>query len=234
MPARQSTRIITHLLALSLLSMVPRLATAGEPRIIREPIEWCDTWIPGTTISNVPRVLLVGDSIVKGYYPVVEQQLKGAAQCARFTTSSAVADPAFRLQLEAALMGYRYSVIHFNNGLHGIGYTETEYRNGYDEALKTIRRLQPQARIIITLSTSRLGNVAMNRQVDARNEIVRVLAGQYDAGIDDLYAISKGHPEFYADGVHYKPVAIQLQGIQVANCIRTALGKSQTATRKTP
>lgn len=36
---------------------------AKEPHLAREAIEWCDIWIPEANGTDLPRVLLIGDSI---------------------------------------------------------------------------------------------------------------------------------------------------------------------------
>ena len=113
-----------------------QLAISQEPtaesdqKIERENIEWCDIWVANAQSDDKPRILLIGDSILIGYYKSVSEDLEGDAYCARFATSACVADPAFLQQLELMLSQYRYSVIHFNKGLHGIGYTEDEYQAG--------------------------------------------------------------------------------------------------------
>jgi len=45
----------------------------------REAIEWCDIWISHANETSLPRVLLIGDSIVRDYYPEVEKRLVGKA-----------------------------------------------------------------------------------------------------------------------------------------------------------
>ena len=54
---------------------------AEEP--IRERIEWMDIWVTDADKNDLPRVLLVGDSITRGYFGGVEKQLQGKAYCAR-------------------------------------------------------------------------------------------------------------------------------------------------------
>jgi len=53
----------------------------------REAIEWCDIWISHANETNLPRVLLIGDSIVRDYYPEVEKRLAGKAFVGRLATS---------------------------------------------------------------------------------------------------------------------------------------------------
>src|SRR5215471_16138762 len=59
----------------------------------RESIEWCDIWISHANETNLPRVLLIGDSIARDYYPEVEKRLAAKAFVARLATSRFAADP---------------------------------------------------------------------------------------------------------------------------------------------
>jgi hypothetical protein len=68
--------------ALLPLLVVSQLVSAQEP--IRERIEWTDIWVTDADKDDLPRVLLIGDSITRGYFGEVEKQLAGTAYCARF------------------------------------------------------------------------------------------------------------------------------------------------------
>ena len=48
-------------------------------KIAREYIEWSDIWIPGANKTDLPHVLLIGNSITRGYYGKVEAALKEKA-----------------------------------------------------------------------------------------------------------------------------------------------------------
>ncbi|MGE4490145.1 MAG: SGNH/GDSL hydrolase family protein [Kiritimatiellales bacterium] len=206
------------------------MSEEGEPeqtqKIVREKIEWCDIWIPSAPETDLPRVLLVGDSITKGYYESVCKDLEGIAYCSKFATSACVSDPAFGEQLKAMFSQYKYDIVHFNNGLHGTGYTEEEYQAGYKKALLYIKNESPSSKIILALSTS-LNSESdknyLNSRINERNRIVRELGKKYNAEINDLYSISKDHPEYYKDPHHFKPEAIELQSRQVSDIIRKLL-----------
>lgn len=218
--------IASLLLAISPAAVAQENKAEQKPKIARENIEWCDVWIPGAATTNKPRVLLVGDSITKGYYKVAADQLGDGVTCARFATSACVADPAFHVQLDALLSQYTFALVHFNNGLHGVGYTEEEYRAGYEKALKAIQKHSPSAKLVLALSTPLNETSAannLNPRMNERNKIVSELAKTYGATVNDLHAISKGHPEYYTDAYHYKPAAIALQGKQVAATIKEQL-----------
>ena len=50
----------------ALLLMAFTLAASAEtPPAAREGIEWCDIWISHANETNLPRVLLIGDSITR-------------------------------------------------------------------------------------------------------------------------------------------------------------------------
>lgn len=216
-------RMIT-LLVLAVFGIVQ--VRAETIRVIREGTEWCDVWVPQANQNGKPRVLLVGDSITKGYYSNVASALEGKAYCAKFATSACIADPAFQLQLNTMLSQYHWDIIHFNNGLHGFRYTEAEYQGGYEQAMEMIKKLAPDAKLIITLTTplqsiSELDN--LNPRVGERNRIAREMAEKNGAQIDDLHSISEGHPEYYRDPYHYKQEAVKLQAEQVTSEIKKAL-----------
>ena len=220
--------LILEMLILPIASFSYAKETTGELK--RERIEWCDVWIPDANVEQLPRVLLVGDSITRAYYKTVEKHLQGKASCARFATSACVSDPAFWAQLRAVSTGYRFDIIHFNNGLHGFDYTEDEYQTGYTKTIELLRQLQPQAKLIFVLttplqSTSEKNN--LNPRVDVRNKFVQQLAKDTNAAINDLHSLTKDTPELYTDPYHYKPAAIELQGKQVAESILKLLD-SQT------
>lgn len=222
--------IISLILGISIMALTQELKPDPSANIKREGIEWCDIWIPAAPQNDKPRILLIGDSITKGYYNSVSKLLKGKANCARFATSACVADPAFHIQLKSIFSHYKYDVIHFNNGLHGIGYTEKEYQAGYEKALKYIKKVSPSSKIILVLSTPlnpKSKQNSLNPRIDERNRIVSELGQQYGAGINDLHSISKGHPEYYKDPYHYKKAAIELQAKQVAEKIGELVEKQK-------
>ncbi len=128
-----------------------QLVHAQQP--IRERIEWADIWVTDADKDDLPRVLLIGDSITRGYFDQVEKQLAGKAYCARLATSKCVADPAFLDEVQLLLKQYRFAVIHFNNGLHGFGYTEEQYRNGLVDLMATFQKHAPDAKLIWASST---------------------------------------------------------------------------------
>src|SRR3954464_11531887 len=100
-------------------------ANAAEP--IRENTEWLDVWLPNTNDRGLPRVLLIGDSITRGYGKQVEANLKDKAYVGRMATSKSLGDPALLDEVAVVLREQAFDIIHFNNGMHGDGYSEAAY-----------------------------------------------------------------------------------------------------------
>src|SRR5438876_11195189 len=113
----------------------------------REAIEWCDIWISHANETNLPRVLLLADSIARDYYPGAETRLAGKAFGARLATSRFVADPVLLKEIELVLTGAKFDVIQFNNGMHGWQHSEEAYRKAFPKLIRTIRTHAPKARL---------------------------------------------------------------------------------------
>ena len=56
----------------------------------REKIEWCEMRWFNADDDSLPRVLLIGDSIVIGYSGKVQELLAGIANVARLATSKCI------------------------------------------------------------------------------------------------------------------------------------------------
>lgn len=112
---------------------------------IREEIEWCDIRVTAANSPDIPRVLLVGDSITHNYYPTVEERLHGHCAVARLATSKCVCDPSYRGEVQLLLDTYPFSLIHLNNGLHGWGYSEEAYGDSLRAIVRFLREELPQA-----------------------------------------------------------------------------------------
>lgn len=226
-----------HLLALAaLLAGGSRAQDSPVPqnnRIIhRENIEWTDSWAPNSNQHDLPRVLLVGDSITRAYYPAVEKLLQGKAYCARFATSKAVGDPALAAQLAVFLTEARFDVVHFNIGMHGWEYSEAEYRQYLPEVLATLRKGAPGAKLIWASTTPVRKDKpagATNDRIAARNAIARDIFTAQGIPIDDLHATMDGHPNLHSDDVHFNPEGSGMLAAQVAVVVTKALPESTSA-----
>ena len=192
----------------------------------RERIEWSDIWVEAADGTKLPRVLLIGDSITRSYYPRVKELLADRFACARFTTSRCACDPNFVKELSIILGEYEFSVIHFNNGLHGWGYDEEIYGQGLAEVFDYLAGTAEGARIIWATTTpvwlkdgQRILDVRTER-VRERNRLADEIAFKRGIEIDDLFSVVIGHPEYVTeDGVHFKPEGQEILGYLAADII---------------
>lgn len=198
----------------------------------RESIEWCDIWISHANETNLPRVLLIGDSIAREYYPEVEKRLTGKAFVARLATSRFAADPVLLNEIELVLDQAKFDVIHFNNGMHGWQHSEAEYEKALPKFIKTIRAHAPKARLIWATTTPLRDGKGVtydtkaeysDERIVARNELSAELVAAQKIPTDDLNAAVRGHPEFHSDNVHFNGQGVQVLAAQVSEAVEKLL-----------
>lgn len=232
--------ILRFLLPMILLAMVTpsrvfaaELQPDGSSKQRLEAIEWCDIWQPNQTKSGLPRVLLIGDSITRGYYPVVSKKLQGKAFVDRLATSAFVSDPMLAAQIAMVLDNSHYDIIHFNNGMHGWQHTEEEYRAGFPVLVETIRRHATSAKLIWAATTPLKESIPVkpgeprssDERIAVRNAIALEIVKTQGIVVDDLFTPMKGHPELHSDNVHFNVQGMEFQGQQVSSEIEKLMAK---------
>jgi lysophospholipase L1-like esterase len=203
-------------------------------RTVREDIEWLDIWAPHTNDRQLPRILLIGNSITRAYHKEVEALLKDKAYVVRLSTSKSIGDAGLLAEISLIMSDYSFDVVHFNNGLHGWEYSEAEYKNAFHDFFETIREKAPDAKYIWATSTP-VFNIASDAvSLDPRTDRIKArnkIAGDYFSGknvvINDLFSLAVNHPEYYSgsDGVHLVKAGVTALANQVATEISKALEK---------
>ncbi|QJW94275.1 SGNH/GDSL hydrolase family protein [Frigoriglobus tundricola] len=204
---------------------------ADAPKVVREEIEWLDVWVPGNSNKELPRVLLVGDSITRGYYPGVADKLKGRAIVARLATSKSLGDPVLLDEIKLVIGQAKFDVVHFNNGLHGWGYTEEEYAKALPELVAALRKGAPGAKLIWATTTPvrEPGKpdlaAAKTDRVKARNKLAGEWLAKEKIATDDLFALTIDKPDWVSgDGAHFNQKGTAALAEQVAKAVSGALG----------
>jgi lysophospholipase L1-like esterase len=205
--------------AVLLLAGFAAKSSAQDPAVHREAIEWCDVWMPNMNGHDLPRVMLIGDSITRGYFPAVEENLKGKAYVARIATSKALGDAALLAEIATFLPQARFDVVHVNVGMHGWAYSEEEYKRQFPALLATIRKMAPGAKIVWASTTpvrkDKEGG-ATNSRIAARNGIARERAAAEGIPVDDLHDLMSPHSDLHTDDVHFSKEGNALMAEQVA------------------
>jgi len=195
---------------------------------IAEKIEWTWEVTPDHSRPDLPNVLLVGDSITRNYFPAVTKELDGKANVYLFATSASVGDFRLAAQLREffAMENTHFRVIHFNNGMHGWGFTEPEYRAAFPEFIVALHSGDPGAKLIWANTTPvRKDNPegATNARIAVRNDIAAAIVKQEQIPVDDQHEAIHQHPDLYSDDVHPNEAASAIQGGQAVAMIEKLL-----------
>lgn len=203
------------------------LAQGRKNHVNFENTEWTNVWIPSADKNDLPRVLLVGNSITQGYYSFVESGLKGKAYVARYTTSRGIMDPVLFSEIKNLIRQHKYAVIHFNNGLHGIEYDSAQYEKGMEKLIRMLKRHGQGARLIGATSTAVLPGFShwksdeFNRElVQSRNRIMADVCLGNSIPLNDLYRVTFSRPQLFSnDKIHYTSEGYKALGEQVVKQI---------------
>ena len=221
-----------------LLSLLPTAAFAWEKdKPATPPV------IPENP-SNLPKVLLIGDSISGGYYPSVAKALEGKAVVAKSSDNGESTAVGVK-KIDGWLGDTKWAVIHFNWGvwdMYGWQYAKDDRSPAmYAQRLETlvVRMKKTGARLIWATTTPVPPKPEATMLKRWKKEVVidQDLEHQYQEAamqvmkkhkvqVDDLYALMKPHrSEFQQDdNVHFSAAGSALMAKQIANCIFKSLG----------
>jgi hypothetical protein len=221
MTAMKQIAVRALLLCVVFLPLGARPLAAQGGKSIAETIEWTWEVTPEHRQPQLPNVALVGDSITRNYFPAVTQALAGKANVYLFAASTSVGDPRLSAQLKEffTLMQVPFRVVHFNNGMHGWGYTEAEFGAAFPAYIDALRADAPGAKLIwanITPVRKDTPGASSNARVDARNTITAAITGKEHIPLDDQHARVAQHPDSYLDNVHPNTDTSSLEGKQAA------------------
>ncbi|WP_263352229.1 SGNH/GDSL hydrolase family protein [Acidicapsa acidisoli] len=195
-----------------------------------EEIEWTWEVRPVHPDPKLPNVLLLGDSITRAYFPEVQRQLTGVANVYLMATSASLGDPRLTRQIEefSSAEAVSFSLIHFNNGMHGWTYSEKEYQSAFPALLTELHTIAPKAALVWATSTpvrTETQPGPTNARVDARNAIAQAAIQPNGIVLDDQHALMAQHSDLYQDAVHFNDQGAAIQGKQAAQIIRERLAK---------
>jgi hypothetical protein len=228
--------MIMRRISFYVVMMMCALAAKAQARLpITEKIEWTWSDRPVKPVPGLPNVLLEGDSITRGYYPAVEKDLSGVANVYLFATSACSGDPRLPGQLRDyfRMIDVKFAVVHFNNGMHGWGYTEAQYAAGLPEMIAVLRADAPGAKLIWATTTPLLSGSALpggpgapqatNARIDARNRLAAEVMRREGIPVDDQHALMLKHQELHSGDVHYTEAGYAVAAEQAAETIRKTL-----------
>ena len=195
-----------------------------------ENIEWSIAYAYGLTdaTKDLPRVLLVGDSICNGYQDGVRGLLKGKMNVSYWISSYCVTSEAYLPLLTIYLDEAKYDVVHFNNGLHSLETQTAAYEKGIRRALALIREKQPDAKIVWCSSTPLANDAKTAKCRELNAAAAKVVAELGNIATDDLFSLLDplDRAVNWSDEYHHRQAARKKESEQVAASVLSALGKA--------
>ena len=192
------------------------------------------------------NILLIGDSIRRGYDKAVQSTLEGKANVYFPEENCRFASYVLRYLNEyKQLLGEeKVDVLHWNAGLWDClrmfgeePQTPVEIYAYYIERICIrIRKLFPDAQVIFATSTS-VDSERMqpdfkryNHEIEAYNEAAVQVVSRYGFQVNDLYAVSAAlPPEAHSDAVHYyTPIGTKAFTEQVLSYLLPAIGEDSS------
>jgi acyl-CoA thioesterase-1 len=232
-------RIIPLLIA-TILATPNLQAQANKPKRKPNPV-----FAPVKDNSNLPRVLLIGDSISIGYTLPTREFLKGKANLHRIPTNGG---PTTRglASIDKWLGDGKWDVIHFNWGLHDLKYMGPNAENlfpkekggkpqvpidAYEKNLdKLVTHMKKTGAKLIWRNTTPVPPSSKGRYVGDSvkyNTAAARVMKKHGVPTHDLFTMSKKRMKeiMRPANVHYTPEGSKVLGKDVARVIMGALKK---------
>ncbi|MDX9869038.1 MAG: SGNH/GDSL hydrolase family protein [Kiritimatiellia bacterium] len=177
-------------------------------------------------VPGLPRVLLIGDSVSRGYTLAARKALSGKANVHRAPENCGPSANGLK-KLDVWLAGEKWDVLHFNFGIHDRATPPDVYR----QRLETlVTRMKATGAKVIWASTTPVppdtkdGPKASGAIVE-RNRIAAEVMARHGVAINDLFAFITLHLSRVQNpkDVHFKGEGYDLLGKQVAEAIAAAL-----------
>ncbi len=193
----------------------------------KEIHEWIHSWCDETLSEDLPRVLLVGDSITHHYQEQVRELLIGKAYIDYISTSYSIDNPLYNSIIKNFFFNSKYDILHFNHGLHGWHMSPKTYKS---KIKKLLEKLNCKNTIIANSTVVYLkGNKEINqgaqKVIEKRNLAIEELAKENGYTFNDLHSISRTIPTELRteEGIHYTEKGSTYLAKQVVEKIKNIL-----------
>lgn len=160
---------------------------------------------------NIPKIMLLGDSIRMSYQPLVAEELAGRANVVgprvngRFALFTLTSIPDWIAELG------RPDIIHWNNGIHDAGYNPArspvqiplEHYVGNLELIIRHIRSNITEKLVFATSTPPHPRMPFTTKgwswkqgdIELYNEAARTLMGRFNVPVNDLHALVSADPD---------------------------------------
>ncbi len=184
--------------------------------------------------ASLPNVLMIGDSILNGYYAAVQKALDGKANIDAWVTPTSQADKQLPKILGEMLTAKKYAVIHFNLGLHGWQkgrIPEGQFEPLTHQMVQAMKKAAPEAKLIwatITPVTVKGEPEKLNPDIqptiEQHNAMALKVMKEEGVAIDDLSGLMLPHLNLAAgDMFHWKTEGRDMEAKSVTEALTKAL-----------
>ena len=186
----------------------------------RENIEWSVSYCYNAPDKESPRILLVGDSIVKALQQWVRKQLRSDANISFWATSKCVSDPDYLRELDFVTDGGPFSLIFFNNGLHALTSDPSEWRSAYANAVRFLQDKFPGDPLILMLSTPSRSE-KITDTISTMNQWVSDFAEQNGLPVLDWFSpVAVLDKTAWVDDFHFRPDVFEMLALLISGEVR--------------
>lgn len=175
---------------------------------------------------SLPRVLLIGDSVSRGYTQATRAALAGKANVHRAPANCGPTTSGLK-NIEAWLGDGKWDLIHFNFGIHDRSAPVADYTARLE---KLVERLQATGATLVWASTTPIPDKPDAGQTAAsiveKNSAAAAVMKKHGIATDDLFAFITPHlGDVQPPGdVHFTAAGYDLLGGQVGESILGAIG----------
>jgi acyl-CoA thioesterase-1 len=181
---------------------------------------------------NLPHVLILGDSVCRGYTPALGAELKGKVSL--YHTRKLAGSTVNGVErIDSWIAARKWDLIHFNFGLHDMA--DLEHKGTveappplYEKNLREIVAKLKASGIKLVWATITPIPKGFG-DVDTYNAIALRIMQENGIPIDDLHAYIQPYVEKYRlpNDVHYTPEGYTLLARQAAACIKQGLASGK-------
>lgn len=175
---------------------------------------------------KLPRVLLIGDSVSRGYTQAARNALKGKVNVHRAPANCGPTATGLK-KLDVWLGDGNWDLIHFNFGIHDRRTKADDYEKRLEEIVKRLK--QTGAKVVWASSTPIPADwkegPEMKAKLEEKNAIAAKVMERNGVEIDDLFTFITPHLSEVQNpkDVHFNGKGYDLLGKQVAEYIEGAL-----------
>lgn len=175
---------------------------------------------------KLPRVLLIGDSVSRGYTQAARNALKGKVNVHRAPANCGPTATGLK-KLDVWLGDGNWDLIHFNFGIHDRRTNVDDYEKRLEEIVKRLK--QTGAKVVWASSTPIPADwkegPEMKAKLEEKNAIAAKVMERNGVKIDDLFTFITPHLSEVQNpkDVHFNGKGYDLLGKQVAEYIEGAL-----------